>query len=125
MKVVKFSTTGGRVTASVKVAAKREGSYELRLWEKETNALVGGSPWLGTFLNNDTDDYALPRPNLENDGRMLQCVLTFSLPADVRSAAVSLVLMQDGEEIGREAKDIPEGVEDHQMSLWIQLRKGG
>ena len=125
MKVVKFSTTGGRVTASVKVAAKREGSYELRLWEKETNALVGGSPWLGTFLNNDADDYALPRPNLENDGRMLQCVLTFSLPADVRSAAVSLVLTQDGEEIGREAKDIPEGIEDHQMSLWIQLRKGG
>jgi hypothetical protein len=125
MKVVKFSTTGGRVSASVKVAAKREGSYELRLWEKETNALVGGSPWHGTFLNNDIDDYWLPRPNLENDGRMLQCIITLSLPADLRSAAVSLVLTQDGEEIGREAKDIPEGIEDHQMSLWVQLRKGG
>ena len=125
MKVVKFSTTGGRVTASVKVAAKRDGSYELRLWEKETNAQVGGSPWAGTFVNNDDDDYSLPRPNIENDGRILQCVVTFSLPADVRSAAVSLILTQDGEEIGREAKDIPEGVEDHQMSLWVQLRKGG
>lgn len=125
MKVVKFSTTGGRISASVKVAAKREGSYELRLWERETNALVGGSPWHGTFLNNDADDYPLPRPNLENDGRMLQCIITLSLPADVRTAAVSLVLTQDGEEIGREAKDIPEGIEDHQMSLWIQLRKGG
>ena len=125
MKIVRFSTTGGRVSASVKVAAKREGSYELRMWEKETNSLVGGSPWRGTFLNNDTDDWWLPRPNLENDGRLLQCVVTLSLPADVRSAAVSLVLMQDGEEIGREAKDIPEGVEDHQLSLWVQLRKGG
>lgn len=125
MKVVKFSTTGGRVTASVKVAAKRDGSYELRLWEKETNAQVAGSPWSGTFVNNDDDDYPLPRPNVENDGRILQGVITLSMPADVRSAAVSLVLTQDGEEIGREAKDIPEGVEDHQMSLWIQLRKGG
>jgi hypothetical protein len=125
MKVVKFSTTGGRIMASVKVAAKREGSYELKLWEKETNAFVGGSPWHGTFLNNDTDDFPLPRPNIENDGRMLQCIITLSLPPDLRSAAVSLVLMQDGEEIGREAKDIPEGIEDHQMSLWVQLRKGG
>ena len=125
MKVVKFSTTGGRVSAAVKVAAKRDGSYELRLWEKETNAQVGGSPWSGTFVNNDDDDYSLPRPNVENDGRILQCVVTLSLPPDVRSAAVSLVLTQDGEEIGREAKDIPEGVEDHQMSLWVLLRKGG
>ena len=125
MKVVKFSTTGGRISAAVKVAAKRDGSYELRLWEKETNAQVGGSPWVGTFVNNDDDDYSLPRPNVENDGRILQCVITLSLPADVRSAAVSLVLTQDGEEIGREAKDIPEGVEDHQMSLWVLLRKGG
>ncbi len=125
MKVVKFSTTGGRVSAAVKVAAKRDGSYELRLWEKETNAQVGGSPWSGTFVNNDDDDYSLPRPNIENDGRILQCIVTLSLPADVRSAAVSLILTQDGEEIGREAKDIPEGVEDHQMSLWVLLRKGG
>jgi hypothetical protein len=125
MKIVKFSTTGGRLSAAVKVAAKRDGSYELRLWEKETNAQVGGSPWVGTFVNNDDDDYSLPRPNLENDGRILQCVIALSLPADVRSTAVSLVLTQDGEEIGREAKDVPEGIEDHQMSLWVQLRKGG
>ena len=124
MKIVKFSTTGGRLTASVKVAAKRDGSYELRLWEKETNGMVGGSPWVGTFVNNDDDNFSLPRPNIENDGRILQCVITLSLPADVRSAAVSLVLTQDGEEIGREAKDIPEGIEDHQISLWVQLRKG-
>lgn len=124
MKTVRFSTTGGRVTASVKIAAKREGSYELRLWEKETNALVGESPWRGTFLNNDTDDWWLPRPNADNDGRMLQCVIVLSLPADVRTTLVSLVLTQDGEEIGREAKDIPEGVEDHTLSLWVQLRKG-
>ncbi len=124
MKTVRFSASGGRVSASVKVAAKREGSYELRLWEKETNALVGGSPWLGTFLNNDADEWRLPRPNADNDGRLLQCIVVLSLPADVRSAAVSLVLLQDGEEIGREAKDIPEGVEDHQLSLWVQLRKG-
>ncbi len=124
MKTVRFSASGGRVSASVKVAAKREGSYELRLWEKETNALVGGSPWLGTFLNNDTDEWRLPRPNGDNDGRLLQCIVALSLPGDVRSAAVSLVVLQDGEEIGREAKDIPEGVEDHQLSLWVQLRKG-
>ena len=124
MKTVRYSLTGGRVSASVKVSAKREGSYELRLWERETNALVGGSPWHGHFLNNDTDEWPLPRPNADNDGRLLQCIVTLSLPPEVRSATVSLVLMQDGEEIGREGKDIPEGPEDHQMSLWVQLRKG-
>lgn len=124
MKTVRYSLTGGRVSASVKVSAKREGSYELRLWEKETNAFVGGSPWHGHFLNNDTDEWPLPRPNADNDGRVLQCVVTLSLPPEVRTATVSLVLMQDGEEIGREGKDIPEGSEDHQLSLWVQLRKG-
>ncbi len=124
MKSVRFSTSGGRLFASVKVSAKREGSYELRLWERETNALVAPSPMLGHFLNNDTDEWPLSRPNADNDGRMLQCVVVLSLPADVRAATVSLIIRQDGDEIGREAKEIPEGVEDHQMSLWIQLRKG-
>jgi hypothetical protein len=124
MKIVKFTTNGGRITASVKVSAKREGSYELRMWERETNAFVGGSPWHGNFANNDSDDYSLPRPNADNDGRMLQCLVTLALTTELRTATVSLVLMQDGEEIGREAKDLPEGIEDHQLSLWVQLRKG-
>ena len=124
MKNVRFSASGGRVFASVTVSPKREGSYELRLWEKETNALVAPSPWLGHFLNNDTDQWPLPRPNAENDGRLVQCIITLSLPTDVRKAMVSVVLTQDGEEIGREAKDVPEGIEDHQLSMWVQLRKG-
>lgn len=124
MKNVRFSASGGRVFASVKVTPRREGSYEMRLWEKETNALIAPSPYLGHFLNNDTDEWPLPRPNAENDGRMLQCLVTLSLPPEVRPATVSVVFMQDGEEIGREAKDVPEGVLDHQLSLWIQLRKG-
>ena len=124
MKNVRFSASGGRVFASVTVSPKREGSYELRLWEKETNALVAPFPCLGHFLNNDTDLWPLPRPNAENDGRLVQCIITLSLPTDVRKAMVSVVLTQDGEEIGREAKDVPEGVEDHQLSMWVQLRKG-
>jgi hypothetical protein len=124
MKNVRFSASGGLVVAAVKVAPKREGSYELRLWEKETDALVGDSPWYGNFINNDLDQWPLPRPNADNDGRLLQCIVVLSLPPDVRRATVSVVLTQDGEEIGRDAKDVPEGVEDHQLSLWIQLRKG-
>ena len=124
MKNVRFSASGGRVIASVKVAPRREGSYELRLWERETDAIVGGSPWHGNFLNNDSDQWPLPRPNGDNDGRMLQCIVVLSLPPSVRTATVSVVVLQDGEEIGREAKDVPEGIEDHTLSLWIQLRKG-
>ena len=124
MKNVRFSASGGRIVAAVKVAPKREGSYELRMWEKETDQLVGESPWYGNFMNNDLDQWPLPRPNADNDGRLLQCIVVLSLPPDVRSATVSVVLTQDGEEIGREAKDVPTGIEDHQMSLWVQLRKG-
>ena len=124
MKTVRFSASGGRVTAEVKVTPKRDGSYEMRLWERETNTQVAPFPCAGNFLNNDDDEWALPRPNGENDGRALQVVVALSMPSDVRPAMVSLVLTQDGEEIGREGKDVPEGVEDHQLSLWIQLRKG-
>jgi hypothetical protein len=124
MKTVRFSSSGGRISASVKVSAKRDGSYELRLWERESNALVPGFPQHGNFLNNDDDEWPLPRPNAENDGRVIQCMVALSLPPDVRTATVSLILLQDGEEVGREAKDIPEGVEDHLLSLWVQLRRG-
>ena len=124
MKTVRFSASGGRVVAEVKVSPKRDGSYELRLWEKETNQQVSPFPCAGNFLNNDDDEWPLPRPNAENDGRALQVLVALSMPADVRPATVSLVLIQDGEEIGRDGKDVPEGVEDHQLSLWVQLRKG-
>ena len=124
MKTVRYSASGGRVVAAVKVTPKRDGSYELRLWEKETNELVEAFPCRGNFINNDDDEWPLPRPNAENDGRALQVLVALSMPSDVRPATVSLVLMQDGEEIGRDGKDVPEGVEDHQLSLWVQLRKG-
>jgi len=124
MKTVRYSASGGRVVAAVQVAPKRDGSYELMLWEKETNEIVEPFPCRGNFINNDDDEWPLPRPNAENDGRALQVVVALSMPADVRPATVSLVLTQDGEEIGRETKDVPEGVTDHQLSLWIQLRKG-
>lgn len=124
MKTVRFSASGGRVLATIKVSPKRDGSYELRLWEKETNELVRTFPCVGNFINNDDDQWPLPRPNAENDGRALQLLVALSMPPDVRPATVSLVLTQDGEEIGREGKDVPEGIEDHQLSLWVQLRKG-
>ena len=124
MKTVRYSASGGRVTAAIKVAPKRDGSYELRLWEKETNELVESFPCRGNFINNDDDEWPLPRPNSENDGRALQVIVALSMPPDVRPATVSLVLSQDGEEIGRDGKDVPDGVEDHQLSLWVQLRKG-
>ncbi len=113
------------MTAEVKVSPKRDGSYELRLWERETNSQVQPFPCVGNFLNNDDDEWPLPRPNAENDGRALQVLVALSMPPDVRPATVSLVLKQDGEEIGRDGKDVPEGIEDHQLALWIQLRKGG
>jgi hypothetical protein len=124
MKTVRYSAGGGRVTAAVKVSPKRDGSYEMRLWEKETNELVEPFPCRGNFINNDDDDWPLPRPNGENDGRALEVLVALSMPPDVMPCNVSLVLTQDGEEIGRDGKDVPEGVEDHQLSLWVQLRKG-
>ncbi len=124
MKTVRYSASGGRVSACVKVSHKREGSYELRLWEKESNAFVPEFPRHGHFLNNDTDEWPLPRPNADNDGRLLQTIVVLSVPPDVRAATVSVVLSQDGEELGREAKDVPGGVEEYALTLWVQLRKG-
>jgi len=69
MKTVRYSASGGRMVAAVQVAPKRDGSYELMLWEKETNEVVDPFPHIGNFLNNDDDEFPLPRPNAENDGR--------------------------------------------------------
>jgi hypothetical protein len=79
MKTVRYSAGGGRVTAAVKVSPKRDGSYEMRLWEKETNELVEPFPCRGNFINNDDDEWPLPRPTAtttpraRGDGGAVRC----------------------------------------------------
>src|SRR5213593_785313 len=101
MKTAKFSGKGGPIKASVALSKKRDGSYELRLWERDVNSKVPPSPWSGNFINLDDDEYSLPRPNDDNDGRMLECLPSVSVPQGASPVTVSLVVRQDGKELGR------------------------
>ena len=124
VKTIKYSGSGGPVVASVQVDARRDGSYELRLWEREANGFVEPSPWHGNFINLDDDNYSLPRPNSANDGRLLQCLAIIAVPTGAKPVTVSLVVTQDQKELGRDDKVVAPQATDQNRSLWLALKQG-
>jgi hypothetical protein len=121
MKSVKFRANGGKIIASVRCEPKRDGAYDLKLWEVNTNGIVPPSPWHGNFINVDDDDFALPRPNSANDGRMLQCLVVVAVPPTAKPSTVSLIVTQDDKELGREEKEAPPDSADQTINLWLKL----
>lgn len=124
MKKATFDPTGGRIIASLKCQPRRDGSYELRLWEADANAFVKPSPWHGNFVNTDDDDYPMPGPLARNDGRQLQCIAVVAVPPGAKPVAVTLIVTQDDEELARNSAVIPSDSPIGMATLWIQLQKG-
>lgn len=123
MRTATFDEAGGKIIATVKCQPKRDGSYELRLWEADANEFVKPSPWHGNFVN--TDDDAYPMPGLaRNDGRQLQCVAVVAVPPGAKPVAVSLIVGQDDQELARDSAVISPDSPIGMASLWIQLEKG-
>lgn len=123
MKRATFHRGGGKIIASVKCRPRRDGSYELRLWEADANEYVKPSPWHGNFVNTDDDEYTMPGPLARHDGRQLQCVAVVAVPPGARPVAVSLVVMQDDQELARDSAVIPPGSPIGMANLWIRLEK--
>lgn len=124
MKKATFDPTGGRIIASLKCQPRRDGSYELRLWEADANEFVKPSPWHGNFVNTDDDDYPMPGALSRNDGRQLQCIVVVAVPPGARPVTVSLIVTQDEEELARDSAVIAPGSPIGMANLWIQLEKG-
>jgi hypothetical protein len=123
MKTAIFTAAGGKIIASVTCRPRRDGSYELRLWEKDANEFVDPSPWNGNFVNTDDDDYAMPKPNARNDGRQLQCIAVVAVPAGSNPVTVSLLVSQDEKVLARDSAVIPPDTPIGLANLWVQLEK--
>lgn len=97
-KSITFNRNGGPITVTVSAGQAQPGSYVFRLWEANTNQTVLQEQ--GNFLNDADDSYKLPEPNSENNGRMIQGILTVAPlpPNDNYSGAITVV--QDGKTIG-------------------------
>lgn len=98
MQSITFNENGGPITVTVSAGQAQPGSYVFRLWEANTNQPVLQKQ--GNFLNDADDSYELPTPNSENNGRMIQAILTVAPlpPNDNYSSAITVV--QDGKTIG-------------------------
>lgn len=121
MKTARFDPNDGTIVASVECQPRRDGSYELRLWEADANAFVKPSPWHGNFVNAEDDDFSMPGTLPENDRRQLQCLAVVAVPAGAGPVTVSLIVTQDQQELARESGVIPPDSPVGMANLWIQL----
>lgn len=121
MKTATFKRTGGAITVGVTCRPRRDGRYTITLWEAEVNEVVAPSPWSGNFVNSDDDTYRLPRPNARNDGRLLECLATISVPPEVRPSRLTLFVEQGGVRLAEVFQDIPPDSPAGEALVFIQL----
>lgn len=121
MVTARFAKDGGNLVVNVTCTPARDGSYRLKLWEANENKIV--KEWEGNFINTDDDEYKLPKPNHQHDGRLLECLLVVSVPGGVGPATVALVVSQDGTELDRHSQTIPPGSAGALADLFVQLKE--
>jgi hypothetical protein len=124
MKTAVFRRGGAALRAGVTCRPKRDGRYTITLWESGVNEVVPPSPWSGNFVNADDDEFALPTPVGRNDGRLLECLVTVSVPPDVRPSRITFSVSQAGKVLGEVHQDVPPDSPAGQALLFIALAAG-
>lgn len=119
MKTAVFDPAGGSIEVSIATTPKRDGSYDLILWEANENKVI--KEWNGNFINTDDDEYKLPKPNAKHDGRLLEAMVVVAVPSGAGSCTVSMTVAQDGEELAREEGTAAPGSGGTLVDLFIKL----
>ena len=122
MKIAQFKKTGGVVQVNITSGFPQPGSYSLILWEANQNREAQGYPKRGNFINTapNTDD--LPQPNMMNDGRLVECIVTVALTAPIKDYDVGLEIFQDGKSIGLETVNGQSDEPTATLDVFIQLQ---
>jgi hypothetical protein len=121
MQTATFDPKGSAILVDVACSPQRDGSYNLILWEKDTNKVV--REWKGNFINSDDDQYPLPRPNNRNEGRLLEGMVVVAVPPGAGPATVSVTVTQDGRTLATEEADVPPNSPGVLVDLFILLKR--
>lgn len=119
VKTARFDPDGDAINAAITCSPKRDGSYDLILYEKDKNKVV--KEWAGNFINTADDDYDLPKPTAKNDGRLLEAMIVVAVPGGAGPCTVSLVVSQGGTELARETGTVAPGTAGGLVDLFIGL----
>lgn len=99
MQSITFNQDGGPINVTLSAGQAQPGSYELRLWEAGTNQIVLQKQ--GNFLNDADDAYPLPTPNSQNNGRLVQAIMTIALLPPISNYSAAVTIEQDGKTLGK------------------------
>ena len=107
MKDVFFNPSGDRLQVGVRFGYPHFASYELLVWESGSNTIV--MQRRGNNQNPDDDDYLMPLPNSNNNGRLVECICTILNPnlSNGDRYSVTLIVKQGETEIGNLNIDEP------------------
>jgi hypothetical protein len=122
MKTARFDPAGGAIVAEVTPEPKRDGAYELKLWEANENKVI--ERWHGNFINTADDAHDLPQPNDANHDRIVELVATVAVPPGVGPCTVSLIIRQDGRELARDQGIVAPNTAAGLVNVFIKLEKG-
>lgn len=117
-----FNPAGGPLSATITSGQAQPGSYELLLWEANSNKILMDER--GNFLNADDDTFELPQPNSANDGRIVECIATAVITPPITNYALRLSIQQDGVEIGFDVSADKAKTPTVTADLFVQLQEG-
>jgi len=100
MKTAKFNKNGGTIIAEITCGYAQPGAYTLLLWEANENKIVMEKK--GNFINPDDDSYELPLPSKDNDGRLVDCLITIVITPPIKDYQADLTISQDENILGSE-----------------------
>lgn len=95
MKTIQFDPNGGALSANVRSGFANPGAYTLMLWEKSSSAKAQPDR-VGDFIDDTNDTHALAGSAADNDGRIVESIVTLSPPPGTTQYAVTLRILQDG-----------------------------
>ncbi|MBX2990908.1 MAG: hypothetical protein KF749_07040 [Bacteroidetes bacterium] len=100
---IPINEKGGTVTVEISFGYAQVGAYTLLLWNKTGNS----NKKLGEGINTDNvpDEFDLPKPVKNNVGKILDCLATIISPNPDEGSRyrVDMIVLQNGEECGRES----------------------
>ena len=123
MKIAQFKSDGGPITAVIKGGYAQPAQFTLYLWDPSGENIL--QQMKGNLNSADGATFTLPLPNDDNDGRLIDVVITFTMIPPINNYSGQVTVLQDNSEIGGDSQSGITHNLTETIKLLVKLVKAG